>query len=104
MCPPCINALAIYKQVKAYKAAKRIQSNRASAAKSRLKKDQKSSDIHSDHLALTTEYEELALELDNLTKASQALAAAIAVKYEEKTVLDQAKQLKSISRSKHSPN
>ena len=62
MCPPCMDALDIYKQVKAYKATQRIQNNRASAARSRLNKDQKRSDIHSDHLALKTEYEELAQE------------------------------------------
>ena len=74
MCPPCMDALAIYKQVKAYKATQRIQNNRASAARSRLNKDQKRSDIHSDHLALKTEYEELAQELADITRASQACA------------------------------
>ena len=104
MCPPCMDALDIYKQVKAYKATKRIQNNRASTARSRLNTDQKRSDIHSDHLALKTEYEELAQELADITRASQALAAAITVKSEEKTVLAQAKKLRSVSRSAHSSN
>ena len=104
VCPPCMNALDIYKQVKAYKATQRIQNNRASAARSRLNKDQKSSDIHSDHLALKTEYEELAQELADITRASQALAAAITVKSEEKTGLAHAKKLRSVSRSAHPSN
>ena len=70
VCPPCTNALGMYKQVKAHKAAKRRQYNRESAAKSRQKRDQKSSDIHSDHLALTAEFEELAQELADITRAS----------------------------------
>ena len=103
LCPSCMTALAMYEQVKAYKATQRIQSNRASPARSRLKKEQKTTDLHSDHLALTTEYEELAQELADINQASEALAAAIIVKYEEKNVLAQAKQLRSISHSAHSP-
>jgi hypothetical protein len=96
-----MDALDIYKQVKAHKAAQRIQNNRASAARSRQNRDQKNSDIHSDHLALKAEYEELAQELADITRASQALAAAITVKSEEKTVLAHAKKLRSVFRSAH---
>ena len=101
MCPPCMDALDIYKQVKAHKAAKRIQNNRASAARSRLNRDQKSSDIHSDHLALKAEFEELAQELADITRASQALAAAITIKSEERNGLVHAKKLRSVSHSAH---
>ena len=101
VCPPCMNALDIYKQVKAHKAAKRRQYNRESAAKSRQKRDQKSSDIHSDHLALTAEYEELAQELADINRASQALAAAITIKSEERDGLVNAKKLRSVSNSAH---
>ena len=101
VCPPCMNALGMYKQVKAHKAAKRRQYNRESAAKSRQKRDQKSSDIHSDHLALTAEYEELAQELADINRASQALAAAITIKSEERDGLVHAKKLRSVSNSAH---
>ena len=101
MCPPCMDALDIYKQVKAYKATQRIQNYRASAARSRLNKDQKSSDIHSDHLALKAEFEELAQEMADITRASQALAAAITIKSEERNGLVHAKKLRSVSHSAH---
>ena len=101
MCPPCVNALGIYRRVKANKAAKRRQDNRASAARSRQKKDQKTSDIHSDHLALTAEFEELAQELADIARASQALAAAITIKSKERNGLVHAKNLRSVSPSAH---
>ena len=101
VCPPCMNALDIYKQVKAHKAAKRAESNRASAERSRLKKEQKSSDIHSDHLALTAEYEELVQEMAVINRASQVLAAAITIKSEERDSLAYAKSLRSASQIAH---
>ena len=101
MCPTCVNALGIYRRVKANKAAKRRQDNRASAARSRQRKDQKSSDIHSDHLALTAEFEELEQELADIAKARQALVAAITIKAEERNGLAHAKNLGSVSPSAH---
>ena len=91
VCPPCVDALDIYSKVKAHKAAKRAKSNRASAERSRLKKEQRSSDIHSDHLALKAEYEELVQEMAVITRASQVLAAAITIKSEERDSLAHAK-------------
>ena len=69
MCPACVNALGIYKGVKACRAARRRQANRASADRSRQRKDQKSSDVYSDNLALTAEFEEMEQELADLAKA-----------------------------------
>ena len=77
VCPPCVVALETYRKVKAHKAAKRAESNRASAERSRQKKEQKRSDIYSDHLALTAEHEELVQEMAVINHASQVLAVGI---------------------------
>ena len=94
-CPSCVTALAMYEQVKAFKATQRIQNNRASAARSRDKKVQKTTDLHSDNLALTAEYDDLVQELADINQASAALAKAITTKFKEKHVLTQAKQLRA---------
>ena len=104
VCPPCVDALDIYRKVKAHKAAKRAKSNRASAERSRLNREQRSSDIHSDHLALKAEFEELVQEMAVITRASQVLAAAITIKSEERDSLAHAKNLRSASHSAHSSN
>ena len=101
VCPSCVVALETYRKVKAHKAAKRAESNRASAERSRLKKEQKSSDIHSDHLALTAEHEELVQEMAVINRASQVLAAAITIKSEERDSLAYAKSLRSASQIAH---
>ena len=93
MCPACVNALGIYKGVKACRAARRRQANRASADRSRQRKDQKSSDVYSDNLALTAEFEEMEQELADLAKARQALVVAITGKAEERDVLANAYKL-----------
>ena len=93
MCPACVNALGIYKGVKASRAARRRQANRASAERSRQRKDQKSSDIYSDNLALTAEFEEMEQELADLAKARQALVVAITGKAEERDGLANAHNL-----------
>ena len=93
MCPACVNALGIYKGVKASRAARRRQANRASADRSRQRKDQKSSDVYSDNLALTAEFEEMEQELADLAKARQALVVAITGKAEERDGLANAHNL-----------
>ena len=103
MCPPCVVALETYRKVKALKAAKRAESNRASAERSRQKKEQKRSDICSDHLALTAEHEELVQEMAVINHASQVLAAAITLKSEERDGLAYAKSLKLASQIVHQP-
>ena len=94
-CPSCVTALAMYEQVKAFRVTQRMLNNRASAAKSRDKKVQKNTDLHSDNLALTAEHDNLVQELADLDQASAALAQAIANKIEERHVLTQAKQLRA---------
>ena len=93
MCPACVNALGIYNGVKASRAARRRQANRASADRSRQRKDQKSSDVYSDNLALTAEFEEMEQELADLAKARQALVVAITGKAEERDGLANAHNL-----------
>ena len=103
VCPSCVVALETYRKVKAHKAAKRAESNRASAERSRQKKEQKRSDIYSDHLALTAEHEELVQEMAVINYASQVLAAAITLKSEERDGLAYAKSLKLASQIVHQP-
>ena len=93
MCPACVNALGIYKSVKASRAARRRQANRASADRSRQRKEQKRSDVYSDNLALTAEFEEMEQELADLAKARQALVVAITGKVEERDGLANAHNL-----------
>ena len=93
MCPVCVNALGMYKGVKASRVARRRQANRASAERSRQRKDQKSSDVYSDNLALTAEFEEMEQELADLARARQALVVAITVKAEERDCLANAHNL-----------
>ena len=93
MCPVCVNALGIYKGVKASRVARRRQANRASAERSRQRKVQKSSDVYSDNLALTAEFEEMEQELADLARARQALVVAITVKAEERDCLANAHNL-----------
>ena len=101
MCPVCVNALGIYKGVKASRVARRRQANRASAERSRQRKDQKSSDVYSDNLALTAEFEEMEQELADLAKARQALVVAITGKAEERDVLANAHNLGLVTPSAH---
>ena len=93
MCPACVNALGIYKGVKASREARRRQANRASAERSRQRKDQKRSDVYSDNLALTAEFEEMEQELADLARARQALVVAITGKVEERDNLANAHNL-----------
>ena len=71
VCPPCVVALETYRKVKAHKAAKRAKSNRASAERSRLNREQRSSDIHSDHLALKAEFKELVQSLNEKLEGAE---------------------------------
>ena len=93
MCSACVNALGIYKGVKASRAARRRQANRASADRSRQRKDQKRSDVYSDNLALTAEFEDMEQELADLARARQALVVAITGKVEERDNLANAHNL-----------
>ena len=96
-CPSCHDALALYKQVKAFKAVQRIKWNRASARRSKLIKEENMSDLHSDNLALQAEYNDLAQELEDINRANDALAAAIVAKFEQKAAIVNARKLRSMA-------
>ena len=97
-CPSCLDSLALYEQVKAFKAVRRIKQNRDSARPSRLIKEEASSDLHADNIALQAEYQDLAKELEDIERANDALAAAIRAKFEQRITLDTARKLRSMTR------
>ena len=79
-CHSCLEALAVYENVKALKKFDRRKKNRASAALSRWKKEERFSDMSAENLALTAQREELDQELKTLDKANKDLSDAIAIK------------------------
>ena len=72
-----------YNQVKAIKQESRRQSNRNSARLSRMKKEDKFSDLLSNNMALTMEYEELVKDLNDINAANDAVNEAISAKVQE---------------------
>ena len=79
-CQSCLEALAVYENVKALKKFDRRKKNRASAALSRWKKEERFSDMCAENLALTAQREELDQELKTLDRANKDLSKAIAIK------------------------
>ena len=79
-CHSCLEALAIYENVKALKKLNRRKKNRASAALSKWKKEERFSDMCAENLALTAQRDELAHELETINDDNKNLSDAIAVK------------------------
>ena len=79
-CHSCLEALAIYENVKALKKFNRRKKNRASAALSKWKKEERFSDLCAENVALTAQREDLAQELETIDDANKDLSDAIAVK------------------------
>ena len=75
--------MTFYNQVKASKQASRRQRNRTSARLSRMKKEDKFSDLLANNMALTMEYEELVKDLDDMNAAKYAVKEAISAKVQE---------------------
>ena len=75
--------MAHYNHNKAIRQAARRQSNRNSARLSRMKQEEKFSNIISDNIGLTLEHEELVKNLDDINAEKQALAEAIDAKVQE---------------------
>ena len=96
-CPSCLDALALYEQVKAFRAVRRIKRNRDSARRSKLIKEEAGSDLHADDIALQAEYIDLAQELEDIERANNALAAPIRAKFEQRITLDNARKLRSMT-------
>ena len=83
LCASCCTAMTFYNQVKASKQASRRQRNRTSARLSKMKKEDKFSDLLANNLALTMEYEELVKHLGNMNAAKDAIKDAISAKVQE---------------------
>ena len=77
MCLSCQDAMTIYNQLRAAKLAERRQKNRNSARLSRMKKEDKFSDLLADNIALEVEYEGLVNELDCINTAKSAINGAV---------------------------
>jgi predicted nucleic acid-binding Zn-ribbon protein len=75
--------MSFYNQVKATKQAARRQRNRTSARLSKMKKEDRFSDLLANNLALTMEYEELVKDLDYMNAAKDAIKDAISAKVQE---------------------
>ena len=69
-----------YNQERAVRQASRRQKNRESARLSRMKREDKFSDLLADNMALTMEYEELVRELNDANAANVAVNEAITAK------------------------
>ena len=79
-CQSCLEALAVYEDVKALRQLNRRKKNRESAALSRWKKEERFSDMCAENMALTTQWEELAHEFETINDVNKNLYDAIAVK------------------------
>ena len=75
--------MAHHNQVKATTQEARRLKNRRSAHLSRMRREDKYSDLLSDNLALNAEYDELVKDLDAVNAANEAEAEAISAKVQE---------------------
>ena len=75
--------MAYYNQAEATRQEARRLKNRRSAHTSRMRKEDRYSDLLSDNLALNAEYDELVQELDAVNAANEAEAEAISAKVQE---------------------
>ena len=83
LCGPCFAAMAHYNQVGAIKQESRRLRNRESAQLSRMRREDKYSDLLADNLALNMEYDELVRDLDAINAAKEAETEAISAKVQE---------------------
>ena len=70
----------VYEQCKAAKKVIRMQKNREASNRSKMRREERFSDIYSENIALTTEYEDLTLDLAVVTAARDAMSMAVAAK------------------------
>ena len=75
--------MAHYNQVGAIKQESRRLRNRESAQLSRMRREDKYSDLLADNLALNMEYDELVRDLDAINAAKEAETEAISAKVQE---------------------
>ena len=79
----CCSAMNYYNHLSATKQASRGQQNRNSASLSKMKKEDRFSDLLADNMALTMEYEALVKDLDNINAAKEVVNDAIFDKVQE---------------------
>ena len=75
--------MVTYNQLRVAKLAERRQKNRNSARLSRMKREDKFSDLLADNIALEMEYEGLTNELDSINTAISAIKEEVSVKIQE---------------------
>ena len=72
--------MVIYDQCKAVKKVFRLQRNREAARRSKMHREERFSDLYAENIALIAEHGDLAMELELVTAARDAFAAAITTK------------------------
>ena len=83
LCESCGIAMIHYNQIKEFKKVARRQKNRNSARLSKMKKEEKFSDLLATNMALTLEHEELAKDLEKINAANEAAKEEIYAKIQE---------------------
>ena len=82
-CPSCLNALVVYEQGKAAKKVLRLQQNCDASSRSKMRREERFSDLYAENIALTAEHDDLALELEAVNAARDAMAAAVTAKLQQ---------------------
>ena len=83
LCESCSIAMVHYNQIKEFKKVSRRQKNRNSARLSKMKKEEKFSDLLATNMALTLEHQELAEDLEKINAANEAAKEEISAKIQE---------------------
>ena len=60
-----------------------MQRNRDASSRSKMRREERFSDLYSENIALTTEHDDLALELEVIIASRDAMAAAVATKLQQ---------------------
>ena len=83
LCGTCYGAMVHYNQVSAVRQETRRRKNCESARLSRMRREDRFSDLMADNMALTMEYEGLVKELGEMNNANDAVSEAISAKVQE---------------------
>ena len=83
LCGACRDAMVHYNQVSAVRQETRRRKNREHARTSRMRREDKFSDLMAENMALTAEYEGLVNELSEVNNANNAASEAIDAKVQE---------------------
>ena len=83
LCQPCGIAMVYYNQIKEFKRASRKQKNRDSARLSRMKKEEKFSDLLAENMTLSGDHDDLVKDLETIKAANEATKEKISAKIQE---------------------